>query len=211
MIFGLRDGALLPLVPLVVAGLALAVRQATRQVEVLPESHAQVTPFVVPSALLAALRPTGTEESYTIDEQHSRALWGLRGADERVPLRVTGSLALLPDDALAGLELDLSAPVRATASVPSFTASQIVHAIGRHSHVPNTHTCSVACQVSLLGETRDLRFEVAWMRLPGGTLHLQAVAELDGLPATIVAPARLPWGRAPGASVSLDLVLQRKN
>jgi hypothetical protein len=206
-----RRGGALALVPLGLALLALSVRETTRQIDAEPRELARARPFVVPAALLAAVRAPNAAERCTVDEERSLATWNWLGSEESCPLRVTGSVLLLPDPGLGQLQLEIGDPSqRRDPAAPSFSVSQLHDTLCNTSEVPNARTCTIVCQARLFGGTHQLRWEAATMLLPNGELRLQGVAFVGDPPAAIDPPPLLPWRARPRATLSLDLVLKRE-
>ncbi|MCY2959194.1 MAG: hypothetical protein NTY35_03430 [Planctomycetota bacterium] len=210
----LERAVVVTFVPLALALAALGVREATRDAHRSPISHGRSTEFVPPLLFLAASAPPGVDQVLQADAQRSSArvvTIGDRGEQREQGLRAEGSVRILADETLAGLELDLQPRADALSNgwprdlkLHIRTVSARCHATG----APGVRACTLRCTVVLGGVSRDTTLALTWMRLPGGAVELHAVAPLDW------APFGLPesWSERmlpgnPHYELGLDLVL----
>lgn len=212
----LRDRAVfVTLAPLALAAAALGVRQLTRVPYRDPARPARATEFVPPAFFVAASAAPGVDQSLRVQAEQSSgrvATIGGYSAHGEQSLRAQGSLRILADESLADVELDLQP--RAGANANGWPRDIALHLRGvgarsRMTDAPGVRASSLRCSVVIGGVSREAVLAVTWIRLPGGTVELQAVGDLDSAPFDL--PESWLWRMLPREEryvLGVDLVLR---
>ncbi len=195
--------------PMMLALFTLALR-------VLAPGPAHATPpsaparaFTPPLAFALAARAPGVDEFCEVDSDASSARLLLHEGAAAIAHRVHGTLRLQADGSLGGAELVLT-PVDPAATRTKTLRLHIAASPVRTSPVPGLHAARPAVRLVGEGASVPAALELAWMRLPGPRILLDAVTPpaltLEG----VVRPAggRRPWDRAADGILSLRLSLR---
>lgn len=206
--------AIWPLAPLALAAAGLLVLAPTpgsmeAAAPIAPAPRQTPTSFVPPALFLATAHVTGPEERYSVDSTRSRAIVTPTSDGGERSFTVSGSLRLLPDESIAALELELES------TLPSGKHGRTiqVHATqapSRHSKVPGLHVADLDARATLGGLPRPVEFAATWLRMPGGKLRVQAVADRFDAYDDWIAASAAPWTKTEHAAVSLILELERE-
>ncbi|MBL8863677.1 MAG: hypothetical protein JNK02_16930 [Planctomycetes bacterium] len=208
----LESAVVLTALPLCAALAALVLREIQRPVPATAAPTPVVTEYVPPLALLAAARAPSVAGDCVVDGARSTAIAiGAREGLER-RLLVSGSVRLLADDSLAGLELDLALPAGAPAN--GWPPDLLLHlrgagAQGRVVPLPGVRAADVRCSIALGGVAHEAVLAATWIRLPGGDVELHGVVRLESSRLDLLLASR--WRMLTHEDVSalgIDLVLR---
>lgn len=192
--------AWIPLMPLALAGAALLVREATRDVpRDVARMHAS-EPFRAPDLRALGAVPASAQQRLEVLASPSRAR--IHGA---APLLASGSAEVQPGDAGWSLLIrfdDSGEPKSGVRTLELRLRTVDVRA----SDVPGCRTAVLRGTWSSGAVGGDLDFPVSWLRMPGGGARLQGVMTLEGLGAP-TADGRLEWNAARGSGTTLALDL----
>jgi hypothetical protein len=174
--------------PLGVALLALAVRELARpRASDEPGPRVPATEVMPPLQLLAAAgRPR--DATLRVETQASKARIASAGSATGSGMRelaVAGSLRIRADDSLCDVDLELSA--QRPQDYPAWQREYVLHlrGAGARSHataVPGVRACTLRALAVLGQTTRAIELPASWIRLPDGSVVLQATGTLDWTP-----------------------------
>jgi len=200
-----------PLAPLGLAAAGLLALSPQPRTAHAPRDPASAPPTAfTPPALFLASAHVSDEEVYVVDASASRALVLLNGDHpERRELSVRGSLRLIADESVAALELELESTL-ANGRHAVTLQIQGKPSPSKHSPIPGLHVADLEARATRGGLPRPTRLAATWIRLPGGKLRVQAVAERFDAYDDVIAAGSAPWTAEQHASLSLVLELDQE-
>jgi hypothetical protein len=159
--------AALPLIPLALAVAALAVREIARPGARPPVEPGVASELVVPRALLAMTAQPWPERSFDTAPEGSRA-WVSAGSDGISPATLRGTVRMLADGGLDGLDLVLdepAAPLRIRGGRTPASASS----------VPGFRTGCANVRIERGDASSEAWVDLAWLATPVSGLRIHGV------------------------------------
>jgi len=203
------------LAPLLVASLALGLREALRTAPGAAPAAGVGEPLPDPPALLAALPTAGAWR--VVGGESRLGLRDGRGPQGDEPLgaaELRGDVTLGPDGQLADLDVEaLLDPKRAHALLGPIGEGRIalrtVAAPSVPGVVPASRWARPEAWLSIDGRRRNLNLRAAWMPIGPGRLRLALEAAWEGDVHGELGALDRMLGDAPRSTLALDLVLTR--